>query len=76
MKSREEGKAEFDFADRYGEVIKTLAKVGEYWLSEPERVVEAQNRLLAGYIGLWSSALQRMMGEPARPAAEPASCHF
>jgi polyhydroxyalkanoate synthase len=71
LRSREEGKAEIDLADRYGEVVKTLAKVGEYWLGEPERIVEAQNRLLVGYIGLWSSALKRMMGEPAGPVAEP-----
>jgi poly[(R)-3-hydroxyalkanoate] polymerase subunit PhaC len=71
LKPREEGKAELDFVDRYGEVFNTLAKLGEYWLSEPERVVEAQNRLLTGYIGLWSSALKRMMGEPAKPVVEP-----
>jgi polyhydroxyalkanoate synthase subunit PhaC len=71
LKPREEGKADLDYADRYGEVVRTLAKVGEYWLSEPERAIEAQNRLLNGYIGLWSSALKRMMGEPAKPVAEP-----
>ena len=40
----------FDFADGLTEIIKTLTKVGEYWLSEPERTLEAQNRLLGGYL--------------------------
>jgi poly[(R)-3-hydroxyalkanoate] polymerase subunit PhaC len=71
LKPREEGKAAIDFAGKYDEVVKTLALLGEYWLSEPERMVEAQNRLLAGYIGLWSSALKRMMGEPVKPVVEP-----
>lgn len=71
LKPREEGRAEFELADKYGEVVKTLAKLGEYWISEPERAIEAQQRLLTGYIGLWSSTLNRMMGEPAKPAAEP-----
>jgi len=71
LKPREEGRAEIDLVDKYGEVVKTLAKLGEYWLSEPERAVEAQHRLMTGYIDLWSSSLKRMMGEPAKPAAEP-----
>ena len=71
LKPREEGKASLDFADGIGEVVKTISKVTEYWLAEPERVVEAQSRLWAGYLGLWSSSLKRMMGEPAPPAAEP-----
>jgi len=71
LKPREEGKADFEIADRYGEIVKTLAKVSEYWLGEPERVIEAQTRLISGYIGLWSSALKRMMGEPAEPVVEP-----
>jgi len=71
LRPREEGKAEIDFADKYGEVVKTLAKLGEYWLTEPERAVEAQHRLMSGYIDLWSTTLKRMMGEPAKPTVEP-----
>ena len=46
-------------------------KVAEYWLAEPERTLEAQSRLLTGYVGLWTASLKRMMGEPAAPVAEP-----
>jgi polyhydroxyalkanoate synthase len=71
LKFREEGKAEIDLAYKYSEIVKTLAKLGEYWLSEPERAAEAQHRLLTGYVELWSSTLKRMMGEPAKPVVEP-----
>src|SRR5262245_52656088 len=70
LKPREEGKASFDFADSLGDVFKVLTKVGEYWLADPERTVEAERRLWLGYFDLWSSSMKRMMGEPAKPAAE------
>ncbi len=41
--------------------------MGEYWLADPERTLEAERRLWTGYIDLWSSSMKRMMGEPARP---------
>ena len=71
LKPREQGKPTGDFDGFITDALRTLTKVGEYWMGEPERAAEAQNRLLTGYIGLWASSLKRMMGEPAEPAAEP-----
>ena len=71
LKPREEGKATFDFVDGIGDVVKTLTKVAEYWMIEPERAIEAERRLWGGYMDLWASSLKRMMGEPARPVAAP-----
>ena len=71
LKPREEGKIPIGFADGIGEVVRTLSKVGEYWMAEPERVAEAQGRLFAGFIELWGNSLKRMMGEPAPSVAEP-----
>ena len=71
LKPREEGKESIAVDDFVEDAIKTLAKVGEYWMSAPERAVEAQSRLLSGYMGLWASSMKRMMGEPAAPVAEP-----
>ena len=50
LKPREEGRASLDFADSLGDVVKTLARVGEYWLAEPERTAEAQHRLMLGFM--------------------------
>lgn len=52
-----------------------LSEVANYWLSEPARAFQAQTRLMAGYLGLWTAAAQRLAttGEPAAdtPAAAP-----
>ncbi len=71
LKPRETGETSDEFEGFVTDAVRTLTRVGEYWMSEPERAAQAQNRLLAGYLGLWASSLKRMMGEPAEPAAEP-----
>ena len=68
---REKAKTDDDFDGFVTEAMRTLVKVGEYWMGEPERAAQAQNRLLTGYLGLWASSLKRMMGEPAETIAEP-----
>ena len=71
LKPREEGGKSDDFDGFVYDAVRTLTKVGEYWMGEPERAAEAQNRLLTGYLGLWASSLKRMMGETVPPVAEP-----
>src|SRR3989304_501149 len=44
LRPREEGKIPVDFADGVGEVVKTLARVGEYWLAEPGRAPAGPGR--------------------------------
>ncbi len=41
----------------------------EYWMSEPQRTLEAQSLLLSSYMGIWLNTLQRIatgqqMAEP------------
>ncbi|MBB5751217.1 class I poly(R)-hydroxyalkanoic acid synthase [Prosthecomicrobium pneumaticum] len=71
IKPRQEGKVESDYSEQISDVVKTLAEVGEYWMAEPERRVEAQTRLIGGYLALWNSSMRRMMGETVPPAVEP-----
>jgi polyhydroxyalkanoate synthase len=71
LKPREEGKATLDFSDNLTEVVKTLSRVAEYWLSEPQRTFEAQTRLWSGFVALWASSFQRMMGGPFAAAVLP-----
>jgi polyhydroxyalkanoate synthase len=71
VEPREKGEVKASLADELTEVTKTLAKVGEYWTADPKRTVEAQARLMTGFIDLWSTSLRRMMGEPVAPAAAP-----
>ena len=60
-----------DYSENFVEVVKTLNKVAEYWLSDPFRMMEAQRRLYYAYAGVWASSLQRMMGLAAQPFAAP-----
>ncbi len=74
VEPRETGEVKATLADELTEVTKTLAKVGQWWTSDPARMVEAQTRLMSGFIQLWTASLQRMMGnEEVAPAAAPAA---
>jgi polyhydroxyalkanoate synthase len=72
LKPREEGHEDNELADEITEVVKTLSEVAEYWLSDPQRTVELQTSLGKAYLDLWASAVKRLAGEPAAPAATPA----
>lgn len=65
---RERGEV-IDPIDPVAEMVKTLSKVIEYWMSEPQRTVEAQTLLLSSYMGIWMNTLQRLAaGQPAEDA--------
>jgi polyhydroxyalkanoate synthase len=70
LKPREDGTATDPFPDQIKDAVKTLGHVAEYWLSDPARAVELQRRLGAAYLELWGSAMKRMAGEEAEPAAK------
>ncbi len=71
LRPREEGKTADTVDGFVMDAVRTLSKIGEYWMGEPERAAQAQNRLLMGYLDLWASSLKRMMGETAPATAEP-----
>jgi polyhydroxyalkanoate synthase len=71
LKPREEGLKPASNGDELVGVFKTLASVGEYWLAEPTRALDAQARLWSGYMDVWNRTLQRMGGEKVEPAIKP-----
>ncbi|MGA2895688.1 MAG: class I poly(R)-hydroxyalkanoic acid synthase, partial [Xanthobacteraceae bacterium] len=73
LKPREEGRAGGEFSEEITEVVKTLSQVAEYWLADPQRAVELQNRLGTAYLELWASAAKRLTGEEISPVAKPAA---
>jgi len=74
IKPREEhGNTDDLIAEEATEVIKTLGQVAEYWLSDPQRTVELQNRLGRAYLDLWASAAKRLAGQESAPVATPAA---
>ena len=71
LKPREEGRKNNELAEEVGEVVKTLGHVAEYWLEDPQRALEAQNRLGKAYLDLWASTAKRLTGEEIAPVVTP-----
>ncbi len=67
---RERGEKVDTVADPVVDMVKTLSKVSEYWISDPRRTLEAQTHLLGSYFSIWSRTLQKIGGETG--AAEEA----
>jgi polyhydroxyalkanoate synthase len=70
LKPRGDGALKTDAAEDVSDAVKTLAHVAEYWLADPQRAVELQTSLGRAYLDLWASAVKRMAGEAAEPAAK------
>jgi polyhydroxyalkanoate synthase len=68
---RESGEKTDNLAEPMADVVKTLSKVSEYWLSEPQRAVEAQTRLFSAYMDIWSNSIRRMGDPGVAEFAEP-----
>ena len=63
LKPREEGRKTAEPGDEVVDVVKTLGRVAEYWLADPQRAVELQTKLGQAYLELWGSAAKRLTGE-------------
>ncbi|HEY4191884.1 MAG TPA: class I poly(R)-hydroxyalkanoic acid synthase [Mesorhizobium sp.] len=59
VEPREKGEMRDHVAEPAVDMVKTFSKLSEYWLSDPQRALEAQTRLFAGYMGVWANAIQR-----------------
>lgn len=58
-------------ANDTSEAIKTLGRVAEAWMTDPQKSLEAQTRLGSQFLNLWATTLKKAQGEPAEPVAEP-----
>jgi polyhydroxyalkanoate synthase len=71
LKPREEGKIKGESAEDITDVVKSVGRVAEYWLSDPRRALEVQTSLGRAYLELWASTVKRMAGEQAEPVVAP-----
>ncbi|WP_394041691.1 class I poly(R)-hydroxyalkanoic acid synthase [Xanthobacter aminoxidans] len=60
-----------DLADEIADALKTVGQVAEYWMTDPQRTLEAQTRLMAGYLSVWTNTLKRLGGEQVEPVTAP-----
>ena len=68
---RESGEIKRSIADEVAEMVKSIGRVAEYYLSDPQRALTAQTVLATQFVNLWASTLQRLQGEQAAPIAAP-----
>lgn len=61
---REKGEMRDTVAEPVADMVKTFSKLSEYWLSDPKRALDAQTRLFAGYMQVWSNTIRRFGAEP------------
>ncbi|CAG1002878.1 MAG: class I poly(R)-hydroxyalkanoic acid synthase [Rhizobiaceae bacterium] len=67
---REKGEVRDTVAEPVADMVKTFSKLSEYWLSDPKRALDAQTRLFAGYMQVWSNSIKRFGAEPDTADAE------
>src|ERR1700722_18245387 len=71
LKPREEGRKSNELPEEIAEIFKTLGKVAEYWMEDPQRALEVQTRLGKAFLDLWASAARRLAGEDSEPLIAP-----
>jgi polyhydroxyalkanoate synthase subunit PhaC len=66
------------FSESVVDAVQAFGRIAEYWLSDPERVIEARTALSEHFLSLWAQTLRRMSGETVQPVVpvEPGDKRF
>ncbi len=70
LEPRQGGEMPDPVSEPVAEMVKTMGKVAEYWMSDPKRTLEAQTHLLNAVFGVWSRSMTRF-AEPDQPIEDP-----
>jgi polyhydroxyalkanoate synthase len=68
---RQSGEIKATVSDEIGEMVRSIGRVAEYYMTDPQRALAAQTALTKQFIELWASTLHRLQGEQALPVAAP-----
>ncbi len=71
LQPRASGVIKTTLADEIGEMVRSLGRVADYYLADPQRALTAQTTLTRQFVELWAATLQRLQGEQAMPVAAP-----
>ncbi len=71
LKPIERGEAKTGQADEASEMVKVLGRVAERWVSDPQKIIEAQSSITSDFLNLWSATLKRLGGEQVEPVIAP-----
>ena len=61
--SKNSGELKENLDAEFSEIASTLSKVGQYWVSDPQRAVELQSKLISGYMDIWNNTLTKLSGQ-------------
>lgn len=78
LKPREDGTTPLAPTEETNDMAKTLGRLAEYWMSDPQRALQAQSHLTSSMLNLWGNTLRRAQGEAVAPvaAADPRDQRF
>ena len=68
---RQSGEIKTTVAAEIGEMARSIGRVVDYYMADPQRAFAAQTALSKQFVDLWASTLQRLQGEQAPPIAAP-----
>ena len=71
LRRGQSGEIKATLADEIGEMVRSIGRVAEYYMADPQRAFAAQTALTKQFVDLWASTLQRLQGEQAPPVAAP-----
>ena len=54
-----------------GETAKLMGSVARQWTSDPAKLLDANAKLMQGYMDLWGRSVRRALGETVEPVAKP-----
>ncbi|MEA2997173.1 MAG: poly[(R)-3-hydroxyalkanoate] polymerase subunit PhaC, partial [Alphaproteobacteria bacterium] len=69
LKAHEQRRGGQESTDLVTDAVKTLSRVLQYWLADPQRALALQAMLGQSYLDLWANAAKRLAGEPVAPVA-------
>jgi polyhydroxyalkanoate synthase subunit PhaC len=64
LQPRERGEKKNAEIEPLTDIVTTLSKVVEYWISDPSRTLEAQTYLMGSYFNVWMNSLNKFSGKP------------
>lgn len=70
IEPREKGEMADSVSQPLADLVKTMSRVTEYWMSDPHRTLEAQTHLLGSYFNIWTGSLRRLAEDGATSAED------
>ena len=61
----------YSAASEMTEAGRIMTEVARQWIADPAKAMETQGELVKGYVDVWTSSWQKMLGMHPEPVAEP-----